>query len=346
MNLNLFSDCAFENNILYFYSALYGFVGKWDIFGDNRMKYHDLLDEPHNFIRTVANHEKLYSLESSGKALYFFDVRSNKHDFLSITYNTYEYGNFMDLLLYGNEILIFPRYQSEIMILDTVSGKNRIMQYDAEILNTWHCGCRHKNFYYMFPEKGGYTLGIDLCNYHVHKIEIDEVRDGFIHSVSYGEAIFLLTGKGKIYSLDTINMVMSELYDFELSDPAGQIVVTNHRIIVLPRYQRHDIYVWDRDIRKSYVYSEYPRDFCYQAAEVWNAYEGMTDIGDYYLYAMRSTNYALMINKISGEIQWKRPRNIDGQFMCIMAGRGESQFYESEENYRLIDYIGYVTDSD
>lgn len=343
MNLNLFSDCAFDNGILYFYSALYGYLGKWDIFGNNEMEYRDLLGEPHNFIRTISHHGKLYSLESSGKALYIFDVDADRHDVLEIPYNTYEYDNFIDLIDYKDKILIFPKHQSEIMVLDAVSGCTERVQCDTDILKTTHCGCKFKNFYYFFSVKGGYVLIIDLNNYQQRKIEINEVSDEFVHCVAYGEAIFLLTARGKVYRWDTIKMCMSMIFDFGLLDPVYRIVVTERKIIVLPFNQRDDICILDRNELVSYVYRDYPRNFSYQAADVWNAYEGMTENEDSYLFAMRAANYALLINKISGEIQWKRPRNIDGQIMRIMAQHGESLFYENKKCYSLRDFVGYLT---
>lgn len=343
MDLRLFSDCTFENNILYFYSALNGFLGKWDIFGDNRMKYYELLSEPHNFIRTVSHRGKLYSLESSGKALYIFNIDSGRHDVLPIPYNTYEYDNFTDLVVYDDKIMIFPKHQSEIMVLDTTLGSSEKVQYSADTSNTAYCGCLHKNCYYLFPENGGYVFSIDLDNHHERSVVINQVEDRFVHSVSYDGNIFLLTVRGQVYIWDVTEMLMSEIYDFRLPVPAYRIAVTERRIVVLPFHQRHDIFILDRNTGNSYVYSGYPEDFSYRAAEVWNAYEGMTDIGDFYLYAMRAANYALLINKISGGIEWRRPRNMDGQIMRIMAERGKQMFFEG--NYSLKDYVDYVADA-
>ena len=344
MDLRLFSDCTFENNILYFYSALNGFFGKWDIFGNNRMKYYELLNEPHNFIRTISHHGKLYSLESSGKALYIFDIASGRHDWVQIPYNTYEYGNFMDMLVYKNKIMIFPKYHSEIMVFDPETGSTERVQYSADALNTAYCSCLHNNFYYFFSENGGYVFSIDLDNYQERSSVIDEVEDRLVHSVSYGGNIFLLTAGGKVYTWDTTKKIgISEVYDFKLLTPAYRIVVTGNRIIILPFHQGDNIFIWDKNTGHSYVYRDYPRDFSYRASEVWNAYEGMTDIGDFYLYAMRAANYALLVNKISGEIEWRRPQNIDGQLIRIMTERGERKFYEGE--YNLKDYVAYVTDA-
>lgn len=342
MNVNLFSDCAYENKILYFYSALYGFAGRWDIFGNNQIKYCDLLGEPHNFIRTVSHHGKLYSLESSGKAMYILDVESSRHDVLKIPYNTYEYGNFMDFLQYNNKIYIFPRHQNEIMIVDIASETSVKVQYDASILDTPHCGCRHKNYYYIFPEKAEFFLSIELNGYQKYRMKISRVEDRIVHCTSYGEAVFLLTTRGKIYRLDTTEMILAEICDLELPDPAGQIVVTECRIIVLPYHQGCNIYIWDRNTRESYVYSGYPEDFCYQAAEAWNAFEGMEDTGEFYVFAMRSTNYALLVHKVSGEMQWKCPRNIDGQIVRSLAESGPIFLNENKNLYGLRDYIGYV----
>ncbi len=343
MDMKLFSDCTFENNILYFYSAFNGFLGKWDIFGNNRMKYYKLLNEPHHFFRTISHRGKLYSLESSGKALYIYDIDSGRHDVLRIPYNTYEYGNFTDLVIYNNKIMIFPKHHSEIMVLDTETRLSETVQYSADTLNTAYCGCLHKNYYYFFPENGGYIYSIDLNNYQERSIVINEVEDRFVHSISYDGNIFLLTAGGKVYIWNITEMIMSELYDFKLLTPAYRIVVTEHRIIVLPFYQRHDIFIMDRKTRDSYVYSGYPKDFSYRGAEAWNAYEGMTDTGDFYLYAMRSANYALLVNKVSGEIEWRRPRNMDGQLIRIKAEQGERMFSEGE--YSLKDYVAYVADA-
>lgn len=343
MDLRLFSDCTFENNILYFYSALNGFLGKWDIFGNNRMKYYELLSERHNFIRTVSNCGKLYSLESSGKALYIFDVGSGRHDVLQLPYDTYEYGNFTDLVVNNNKIMIFPKYHSEIMVLDTATQLSEKVQYSADTLNTAYCGCLHENYYYLFPENGGYVFSIDLNNYQERNILIDKVEDRFVHSVSYGGSIFLLTAGGKVYIWNMVAMSMSEIYDFKLLTPAYRIVVTECRIIILPLHQRDDISILNRDTGDSYIYNDYPKDFSYQASEVWSAYEGMTDTGEFYLYAMRSTNYALLVHKVSGEIEWIRPRNMEGQLIQVMIERGERMLYEG--NYSLKDYVAYVTDA-
>lgn len=340
MDFRLFSDCTFENNILYFYSAINGFLGKWDIFGNNRMKYYDLLGERHNFIRTISHRGKLYSLESSGKALYIYDVDSDRHDVLQIPYNTYDYDNFMDLVVYNNKIVIFPKHHSEIMMLDTATGANEKVQYSADALNTAYCGCLHENFYYFFPENGGYVFLIDLNNYQEQSVVINKMEDRFVHSVSYGENIFLLTAGGKVYAWNTTEMIMSEVYDFRLLSPAHRIVITERRIIVLPFHQKHDIFILDRNTGDSYIYSDYPKDFSYQASEVWSAYEGMTDTGDFYLYAMRAANYALLVNKISGEIEWRRPQNMDGQIIQIMVERGEEIVYEGDNS--LKDYVAYV----
>lgn len=342
MDLKLFSDCTFENNILYFYSALNGFLGKWDIFGNNRMKYYELLSEPHNFIRTVSHHGKLYSLESSGKTLYIFDVESEGHTVLQIPYNTYEYDNFTDLVVYNNKIMIFPKHHSEIMVLDTETGSSEKVRYSADTLSTVYCGCLHKNYYYLFPENGRYVFSIDLNNYQERSIAVNEVKDRFVHSVSYGENIFLLTAGGKVYIWDMTRMIISEIYDFKLTNPAYRIMVTERRIIVLPYHQRHDIFILERKTGAAYIYSDYPKGFSYRASEVWNAYEGMTDTGNFYIYAMRAANYALLVNKISGEIEWRRPRNMDGQLLQIMVERGERMFFE--ENYGLKDYVAYVVD--
>lgn len=342
MNLDLFSDCAFDNKILYFYSVMNGYLGKWDVFGSNQMEYCNLFDEPHNFIRTISNLGKLYSLEASGKALYIFDIDTGKHDMLEIPYNTYEYGNFTDFVNYGNKILIFPKHQSEIMVLDTVSKCIEKVQYDADILKASRCGCIHNNFYFFFSSNG-YILRIDLNNYQEQKIKTDEISDELVHCVSYGENIFLLTISGKVFMWDTAKGIMLSVFDFELLFSVYRIAITESKIIVLPWKQRNDIWILDRNTMTSYIYNDYPKDFLYQAADVWNAYEGMTEYEDLYIFAMRSTNYALFINKESGEIQWKRPQNMDGQIMRIMAERGKKLFAEKEENYRLRDYIGYVT---
>lgn len=343
MDLRLFSDCTFENNMLYFYSAMNGFLGKWDIFGNNQMKYYDLLKEQHNFIRTISCHGKLYSLEASGKALCIFDIGSGRHDFVQIPYNTCEYGNFLDILIYKDKVMIFPKYHSEIMVFDPETGSAEKVQYHADTLHTAYCSCLHNNFYYFFKEYGGYVFSIDLNNYQERSSVINAVEDRFVHSVSHGGNIFLLTSEGKVYTWDTAEMGLSEVYDFKLSTPAYRIVVTENRIIILPFHQGHDIFILNRNTMESFVYKDYPEDFSYRAAEGWNAYEGMTDVGDFYLYAMRAANYALLVNKISGEIEWRRPQNIGGQMIRIMAERGEQKFDERE--YSLRDYVAYVTDA-
>ena len=248
----------------------------------------------------------------------------------------------MDFVVYNDKILIFPMHQNEIMVLDVETGCSEKVAYIADILELSHCGCLHKNFYCIFSVKGGYVFTIDLNTYRQQTFEINEMSDDIVHCVSYGESIFLLTDKGKIYRLDIVEMTMLKIYDFELSMPAHRIVVTEHKIIVLPYYQGHDICILDKDSMASYVYKDYPEDFCYQAWEGWSAYEGMTETANFYLYAMRTANYALLVNKISGEMQWIHPRNIDGQAMRIMAERGKRVFFEEDGYYGLKDIIGYV----
>jgi len=303
----IFRDCVYAQQALFFFSENLGMPVKYNLL-DNHSTILSCNDRTLTLDLNVYSNASMYAVETSGKNLVEYNLKTNEYKKFYIGCNVHQDGNFAYLCCTDNKILIFTRDQQVLVIYDIVQETVRKVNYPNGISQYYIIGCSFGNRFLIFPQNGQEILEYDVVHnrWKIHHLAM--VLNNCVHAMAMGDDICILLASGKIlcwnYELGDIAVIAAAESVYANEEAASRLCITGRDIIVLPLLAQ-DIIRINRDSSKAVIYRDYPPDFSYDSTRKhWAKYYGYCENATEYYFACRTSDYILKIEKQSGEISW------------------------------------------
>lgn len=307
----LFSNCAIENNNLYFFLSHSGIPAKFELaqgqisilnFNSSlTLGKGDCIDQ------ITAYNGRIYALRNQGDALLIYDMNINECIDIGIDCNKKPWGNFIDMFVYHSKLYIFERYKKSVLTLDCDDNKIKTRVYGFANKQEFICGSRILDRMWLFPKQGNIIGCYNLISHMYEEFSAGFEFCNVIDCTNFENEIYILDRNGCIYCWDADDRMLSLCFSELSLELMGRIVVTNQNIILLPSVGS-EIKIYDKQIKVLRTYDQYPVGFKYEANPEWSKYHGRCEDENNIYFAMRSANHLLIIEKESGELSWVIPQ--------------------------------------
>jgi hypothetical protein len=291
-----------------------------------------------------AYKNKIYALLMAGDKLLIYDTVSHQCNTVDIDCSEYEWGNFIGMYIYESKVFIFPCHKKEIIVVDCNNLKKNIISYQNLTDQNFFTSCIVGNRIWMFPQNGTVIGCFNLQGFKVEEYITDIDMCDVRHCSILKNDIYIL-GRENIYCWNVEDNKMSILLTDEYMKEMGRIAATQKKLILLPSLG-NDIKIFDLDNKRMSVLEEYPEDFTYDdSCPGWSKYYGCCDDDGKIYYAMRRSDYMLVVDKITGHIDWFQPRfpTNDDKFHYLFT-YNKNILYENECSVRnFVKYLPFKT---
>lgn len=308
----MYTNCTLLNEDIFLIGHIGGFPARMS--SDEKIVYYDEMqgfvkNETTSVIDFLDNFQnKAYALDSKRGSLVIFDLENYKCRYIPLNCSPKSWMNFAALERYGSSYYIFPRHENKLLIFNT--EKNQIIEernyinYCDEI----QCICRVKDEVWILPKDmaGIYCYHLSNGEKEVYRLE-GKIED-CVHAFFDGEFIFFLNKYGVIYRWDIEKKNIQKITVFETEhndkEAMSRIICAGGKLILLPAGGR-DIKILNLLTKKTEIYADYPKDFCFQPDKY--KFYGYCENELYYFFAQCFGNYFLKIEKSSGQLVWIKP---------------------------------------
>lgn len=305
----LFSDCAYHDGKMYMFSSQNGFFTKLDLESNVATFMPTFVDELYDkgdCIDLIQVHQdKVYALKNAGDALIEYNLKDDSYKCYNPECAENPWWNYIYMTEYNSKLYIFTRYRNVVKVFDCVNKKFSTIEYDVEN-QTFYSGERVNDVVWLFPRNGNIIVAFDLSSRKTVEYVVDIKLEDAVNCYADNYDIYILTVKGDIL---VWNIEKTELRLFrkaKQSEQMGRIVVAKAQIVLLPSLG-DKIVIIDKDTCDEKIYEGYPEDFQYIAPSDWSKYNGYCKSKSKIHFAMRTANYILTIDELTGEILWKKP---------------------------------------
>ncbi len=326
---SLFLTCTSIHKKLYSYTIFKSIpitidMNTWEI---NLLE--DLKNYDQSFVAytMVSIKDDIFALELNGKRIMKYNINEKRCQYFDINCNKKSWENYAGYATYEKYLYIFPRYQNKIIKINLESGKIQIVPKIYSDINFYKeykhpkaekeleyfsCGCQCQNIMWLFQRQGNIVGAYDLKYNIYQEYRIPITFNDCVHAMCYKDMLYILSSEGRIYCWNHMIRTIEEIVDCSCSNIVNQsnifsrIAITDESIFLLPSLE-NDIFYMDLKTKKLKKYVSYPVDFRYYEVEGWSKYYGFCEDNKYYYFAMRSTNYLLVINKNTGRVKWIKP---------------------------------------
>lgn len=352
-----FSMCACLDNMMYLFTNSSNMCMRMNL-DTYEMTYVKEIENANIFEGDLADgievvNDKIYQLGIQGDSVYEIDIDNQNCKRIKIDCHSASWGNYAAYAHFGQDIFVFPSNRKKIVRISTIT---RTVEYDSKLydqIEQYYVkngyepkniinGCKVDELMWLITEDGKIVVSYNLENREMILYELPIQVDNCQQIVHYNQKFYLLQGNGKIYVWDTEKIWL--LFDIESkykkNDEYFRMAITEKNIYVLPSLGEN-IMLYNMDSCKLKKIDNYPKDFFYCVPKGWSKFYGYCETIEWYYFAMRSTNYMLTINKVSGEVKWIKPifPTIDED---VEAQKGNSVSLYCEEEWNLESYLQIV----
>lgn len=309
-----------------------------------------------DFLAITEN--KLYKLQRNGNRIIEYSLETKKAFAYEIGEETKEWGNFSYMEIYGQYLYLFPKYVEKTIVFDLetrsiVSNKSfwgeiKEHNFDVDTL-LLRKGCKvFGKFVLLFSKRSQFVFVYNLESNHYEVKKVPDEVVGIVALHQAGDKLYILDTKSRLFEWDRERdsmRFMFEIAEINDEDYFSKIVVTDINIVLLPLLG-NDIYIYDRNTKKIFIYKDYPKDFSYFGYETWGKYvEGCT-VKDTVYFPMRKSKYILKIEKTTGNILWIKPiAPLKEERIQYYKEKGIKSFREGKclLNESEVDLNGYIS---
>ncbi len=333
-------DCGFlyKNNIC-FYDNLTKMIVGYDI--NNNSFQHFSKYESEKIIDPIENYFEtsngIYAVEMSGNRILHIFPTSGKIEVIRINAGSKSWGNFPFICHILNNIYIF-KSNGEIIVFDTNSDSFELTYCPGGV----GMGCLMDDTICIFDSDIKHVHCLDVIS---EKWITYDIEWGLDKRVVYAEytdekSVILMNNYGDYCEFDPSDHFKTlDLFKSNQNLDAVEFCVCKNSLVSLPM-QGEDIFIVDRKEKNVKALKDYPEDFCYDGPKEWCKYYWFNDIGEKRFYAMRRSNYILIINKCNGEISFRKPvlndKNQDAEFII------RNNELLTEGDIVLEDFLSYL----
>ena len=342
---NGYTDCAFDNNCLYYFLDVFGIPIKENI-KENRLEILTSIEGLKTigggtYFYTAMYGDCLVGIKQSAESIVMVDTITGEAWCHKLCEGMERWGNIATAFLYKNKLLCYMK-------------KNGLV-YE------FNCDTRQLEEKVYFDQDYSFNIGI-RCGDDVYLVSTDNciiVK----HSLLSGEWSKIVSSKHFIKPMD-IKIIDRNLLVLEsdggviLLDKYGEekksfiidaedgavsklcLVDNNEKAIILPCLGG-DVYILDFQSGVVSKYADYPGDFCYMEGYSGAKYLGSTESEGYFYYASRAANYSLAINKKTGNIEWRKQLDVPQAYEMKYIFSNNECINETKEN-DLKSYLNMV----
>lgn len=201
----------------------------------------------------------------------------------------------------------------------------------------WRQSVQVDDVIYML--QSGDTLGcfsFRTCQYDCAEIP-DSISEAI--NIAWKNGIFyILTSKGDVYMWDDKNGIVEKIYtgiDQEKSFSA--IVVLESHLFLIP-CQTEKIWIIDLENPNNVKQAECPDDLKYSDC-MYGKYGSMSEDSQYVWLDNRGSNYIVRVNKVSGTVEWVKPKLPSVQEEWLYHRKRDERFVLEEKTGRLERFL-------
>ena len=305
----LFSDCAYSNGNMYFFSNQDGMMARLDI-ESNIITYlpvlvEELYDKGDSVDKVLTYDNRLYALSNAGNALVEYNLLNNEYLVYNPECAMNSWGNYIYMTQYGGKIFIFTRARNVVKVFDCDNKEFITIEYDMKE-QTFFAATRVDDVVWLFPRNGRVVVKFDLKNGTVQKYIVDYEFENVVDCYPDDNNIYVVSSSGNIIIFDMHTTKLSVFHMSKENEKIRRLIVSKDNVVLLPS-GGENIIVINKNNRNVKKYEQYPEGFEYQANPKWSKYHGYCKFNNKIYFAMRSANHLLIIDEETGEISWKRP---------------------------------------
>lgn len=343
-----FSTAAIRNEIMYFLFSENGMPGMYSI-SENRISFRDSYGmvaegQEDSIDEWLVYKNNLIALRMDGKELYIHSLDSTETVTISLQgVNNRSWGNYAYVTIYMDQLLVFCR-PNKLLKIDLSKKKSNedTILFDRDFF----FGNRFGHTVILVSEKAEHCSIYDIKTEEIHNIELDGKMETVTNLYIDDRFCYVGDQMGRISIFDHQGLCSLKLVrTVEPISKDGRFVyckmiVCNDRIIELPS-NSCPIYIIKKDDYSKQEYESYPSDIDYLVKGEWSRFYGVCENEHFYICCMRSTNYILLIDKMTGDLAWKKPQLPD-EYQKYEALSQYGNFIEYETEGALKGFLDFV----
>lgn len=301
-------------------------------------------------LQTINN--KIYKLSLDGRYVEEFSLKDERYKKIEIGIYDKPWRNFVAFEYWNQYLFIFPKGERQVIRINTDDYRvERIKLCNKEESTTkkflgYSVSYRCKNEIWLFETINNW---IHIYNMESNMVRLRAFPDGIgecLNVCEFRNYFYFLTLDNQIYSWNIENNSLILLWDGEkyygIKYYFGEILCTQQKLLLMPALGE-DIVVLDYEKGNSTIMNKYPENFYYFNIK-WAKYINYFCDTEYIYYPMRSSDYLALINRCSGEIEWKKlvppskkDKKLNMQIKC------QRQYLTIPDDVEFVDSLLYLT---
>lgn len=249
---------------------------------------------------------------------------------------------------WGNYALVF---MENALIYCFMKNNGQVAEFNCETKNVdvnmftrnkglvYSCGVKHGEYVYLIPKMNNQMIVYSLSEKTIKEIYCEKCFESPVDASFCGNDLLILESDGQLIRMSKDGVVknIARIRNENIKVCRFCIVDKGKYAIIFPGTSSA-IFIMNLDTDECKKYDNYPDDFTYRDGYSGIKYYGYSESDTYYYFANRAANYAALVNKDSGAIEWHRQPEIPQEVM--LAYDLLSNSYLNEDNiYKLEVYI-------
>lgn len=286
----------------------------------------------------IGNEVYFFSLRGDVVAVY--NIVSNSYEKISIDCHVQDWGNYAAITNVDEYIFLFPSYGEKVVKINT---KTHEVLYEESLYRAldkkrddkiFKCGCCVDKTMWLFGNK---VVAYDLIAQKYRSYDLPKCMEECINAV-YSHGCFVLLDKyGQVIKWNIKEHQVKRLLEKQEAElPFVRMISTKWKLWILPALGE-DILIIDCETESVSKYQDYPGNYRYNEIAGWSKFYGYCEDDKKYYLAMRTSNYMLCIDKVTGKESWIKPKTPDNKEKLLVCKT--NRYLMQEEFFSLEEFL-------
>lgn len=346
----IFSTGVVIDNDIYFFTEQENNLMKvdmknWKIKYSNKFIDYELYFNRPDILREFNN--TLYKLSLDGKYLEVLSLKNNSYRKIAIGKYDKPWGNFVDFEVKAPFLFIFLRWENQIIKINIDTYKMEKLKFyedndkSKKFIN-YSRAYRWKDTIWLFKANSNQ---IDIYDMNSNKMDFCVLPHKIEECVAVCKNeldLYILTINNQIYIWNPDKNYLEMFWDggkyYGKAYYFEEILFVQEKVFLMPSLGEDIVFIDCRD-KCAIKWKDYPDDFEYLDIK-WSKYFNHFENKSCYYYPMRSSNYLMEINKVSGKISWRKlvtpSRKERAVYICEQQMKRYKAMYDAPDGLKLL----------